>query len=313
MTSAITETATQKEFSVHSVLSEPSFLSRMMTSMLLPFLSSPIIPTSTPSTPTSTPAATPILSQDSASASTVPPSTFSLPPLPPLLPPPPQLPPPPLLPLLSPPPLQPSSAADSYTIPIGTITKAVVNINIDLESLPFTDPPLYFIFSLSQCHKLFESMTGISISDTADYLMGSFYYYYYFYKSYDIAGKADIYDGKKGVKKGVKNGVDRGAVFTDSLYHGIENVLAIFEQQEENVVNCFYDEITWFVELAGGRTRLISILHVDLGLGIPHWIAKRGVASNAVQSMILLKNALERDSALQQDVLNLELLNDQHL
>ena len=318
MTSAITETTTQREFSVYSAPSEPSFLSRMITSMLIPFLSSPIIPTSIP-TPTPTSASTPTVSQESASASTVPPSPPSLPPAHPLLPPPPLLPLPhlpPLLPLLPPPPLQPSSTADTYTIPIGTITRAVVNINIDLESLPFIDPPLYSIFSLSQCHKVFESMTGISISDSADYLVESFYYYYYYYSynSYDIADKADIHYGKKGAEKRVEKGVGSGSVLVDSLYHEIKIVLAILEQQEaEKTVSSYYDEITWFIELAGGRTRLISILHADLGPGIPHWIAERGLASNAVQSIILLKNVQERDFTLQQDIMNLELSNDQDL
>lgn len=289
MTSAITETSTQKEFSVYSALSEPSFLSRMMTSMLLPFLSSPIIPTPTPSTPTSTPAATPILSQDTASASTAPPSIVSLPPLPPLLP---------LLPLQS------SNSSSSYTIPIGTIMRAVVNINIDLESLPFTDPPLYSIYSFSQCHKLFESMSGISISDSADYLVESFYYYYYSYNSYDIANKADIHDSKKCVKDGVERGDGSGSVLLDSLYHDIKNIIAIFEQQEEEkTVSIYYDEITWFVKMAGGRTRLISILQADLGPGIPHWVAEVGLASNVVQSVILLKNLLHRDSTLQQHMM----------
>ena len=312
MTSAIIETATQEEFTVYSVLSEPSLFNHMMTSMRLLFLPSPIIPVSTPTstsapTPTSTPALTPtsnpIVSQDSASASTVPPSTPSLPPQLP------QLTLPPLPPQLTLPPLQTSSATDSYTIPLGTIMRAVVNINIDLESLPFTDPPLNSIYSLSQCHKLLESMTGISLSDSADYLMESFYYYYNIYDSYDIAGEANIQDSRRGVEKGG----DRGGVLVDSFYHDIKNIIAIFERQEEEIVTCYYDEITWFVELAGGRTRLTSIFQADLGPGIPHWVAEQGLASNAVQSMILLRNILERDSTLQQDAYHLELVNDEDL
>ena len=266
MTSAITETTTEDAFSVSSAVSEPSRFSSMITSMLLPLF----IPTSA-------------LIQAPAPAATAAPAAAAS--------------------LVQPfvPCLLSSCAADSYTVPKGTLMTAVVNINIDLESLPFTDAALNTSYSFSQYHQLFEAMTGISITGSADYIMESFYYYYYHYNSYDIADEDDMHDSDD----------DRNGSIIDT--HDESNNPAMSVSEDEKYVNSFYEQITWFVELEGGRTRLISILHVDLGSDIPHWVAEMGLAANAIQSIISLRNLLLEKDLTQEYVSMSESLSDDDL
>ena len=304
MTSAITVTATQKAFSVYSVLSESSSLIRIITSMLLPFLSTTIIPTSLP-----------IPASAAVSAST---STSALAPV--------SIPVPVVLPSNLP--LNASgtatatataaaaattATADYYTVPKGTLMKAVVNINIDLESLPFTDASLNVTssFSLSLYHQIFQDITGISLIENANYLMESFYYYYNIYNSYDITIEdQNQYQLQDQDMDDVCDDEEVGIIVD---VHDKLNIPLQATDEDEIFADSYHEEINWFVELEGGRrTRLVSIMHVDLGSDIPHLIGELSVASNAIQSIILLQKVLQRDLS-QQDVSMLKSFSDEDL
>lgn len=310
MTSAVTATTTRKAFPVYSILSEPTSLIRIITSMLLPILSSSIIPTSPPiaasaaaSTFTSAlaPASVPVLvvqppalflnSSRAAAEATAAATTAAT-----------------VTAATAAAATSAAALADYYTVPQGTLMRAVVNINIDLESLPFNDPSLNVIssFSLSQYHQMFQDITGISISESANYLMEGFYHYYNIYDSYDIT----IEDQEKDEDMGQDDVRDDEEVGLIVDIHDKLNipVPATTEDKDEDEIfaDSYHEEINWFVEIEGGRkTQLISIMHVDLGSDIPHLMGELRAASNALESTILLQKVLHRDLSQQQQHLSM--------
>jgi hypothetical protein len=195
----------------------------------------------------------------------------------------------------------------AVTIPIGTSVRAVVNINIDLQYLPYTASE-GFIQALSEslleCDKAVAAFTGYSIIKGVDYL----YRNYYLNSDSDIDIDIDIdIDQSESIDHTEDSSSDSGSGSgSDSILmfpssgrigegrEGDTNTFIEEEEEEEKFVKCFHDEISWFVPLRRGRTLLVTVLQVDLGSDIPSWAAEAGIVSNAISKIMALQEIVKR-------------------
>jgi hypothetical protein len=171
--------------------------------------------------------------------------------------------------------------------------RAVVNINIDLQYLPYTASEGFtqvLSESLLECDKVVAAFTGYSIMKGVDYL----YQNYYLNSDIDIDQSESI-DHTDGSSSSSGSGSGemhhrKGEREEDSSSPKEEEL----EEEEEKFEKCFHDEISWFVPLRRGRTLLVAVLQVDLGSDIPGWAAEAGVVSNAISKVMALQEIAKR-------------------
>jgi hypothetical protein len=184
--------------------------------------------------------------------------------------------------------------------------RAVVNINIDLQYLPYTASEGFtqvLSESLLECDKAVAAFTGYSIIKGVDYL----YRNYYLNSDSDIdididrSESIDRTDDSSSSSSSSSSGSGSDSIlmFPNSARigegrEGDTNTFIEEEDEEEKFVKCFHDEISWFVPLRRGRTLLVTVLQVDLGSDIPSWAAEAGVVSNALSKVIALQEIVKR-------------------
>ena len=190
----------------------------------------------------------------------------------------------------------------TITIPIGTSVRALVNVNINLQYLPYTaSQGLTQVLSesLVECDKAVAAYTGYSILEGVEY----FYRYYYSSSSSDIdididqsESDSDSPDSSSSSSSSRNNDrkEKRGDVEVDlSAPEEVEREEEEGEG-EEKFEKAFHEEVSWFVPLRRGRTLLVTVLQVDLGSDIPGWAAEAGVASNAMSKVLALQKIVKR-------------------
>ena len=197
------------------------------------------------------------------------------------------------------------------TIPIGTSVRAVVNVNINLQYLPYTaSQGLTQVLSesLVECDKAVAAYTGYSILEGVEY----FYRYYYSSSSSDTyidididqsESDSDSPDSSSSSSSGSNSSRNndrkekRGGVEDSSAPEEVEKEEEEGEGEEEGeeiFEKAFHEEVSWFVPLRRGRTLLVTVLQVDLGSDIPGWAAEAGVASNAISKVLALQKIVKR-------------------
>jgi hypothetical protein len=187
----------------------------------------------------------------------------------------------------------------TVTIPVGTSVRAVVNINIDLQYLPYTASEGFthvLSESLMECDKVVTAFTGYSILQGAEYL----YRTYYSNSDVDINQSESIDHPSSSIisSSDSSSASGSGMKYPNSdrkeVGEGHSNTLKEEVEEEEKFVKCFHDEVSWFVPLRRGRTLLVTLLQVDLGPDIPSWAAETGVVSNALSKVLALQEIVKR-------------------